>query len=103
MKGQDIVEMIQHWLACPPNGYFGQDYGAPTAILLLNPLSAPVADEFIRKMRNDIPVLNLLGPDELAIEAHTQGHDIRLISIRVRDTLVPVGEPTQTTREDWDG
>lgn len=51
-----VVDMLNHWLQTPPNGYFGSSYGCDLNSLLLNPLSTPVADSFVAKLKQDIPL-----------------------------------------------
>ena len=49
-----IMAMIEHWLESEINGYFGSDYGPDFNSILLAPLSAPVANNFIEKMKSII-------------------------------------------------
>jgi hypothetical protein len=52
------VEMLKHWLSSPAGGYLGQSYGNEVQALIHDPLRAGGADLQIRKMREDIPLLN---------------------------------------------
>lgn len=54
----DIHSMVTHWLNTPINGYLGSGYGADYKALLLEPMSGGMGDDFIRKMKNDIPILS---------------------------------------------
>lgn len=75
ITAEHIRQMITHWLDTPPNGYFAQSYGADAKAMLLKELSADVADEFLSKLRADIPIINTLDEDQLSISIETVGFD----------------------------
>lgn len=75
ITAEHIRQMIIHWLDTPPNGYFAQGYGADAKAMLLKELSADVADEFLSKLRADIPIINTLDEDQLSISIETVGFD----------------------------
>jgi hypothetical protein len=89
----DLVAMINHWMATPVNFYFGSSYGADLASLLLRPLSEPIADEFLAKLKQDIPVLSGLGDSQLSLVSESVGFDQKNIFIQVGTILIPL--PTQ--------
>ncbi|GAA5003313.1 hypothetical protein GCM10023206_06880 [Acinetobacter puyangensis] len=79
----DVIAMIEHWLFTPPNGYFGSSYGADLNGLLLRPLNSTVADEFIAKMKTDIPILAGLDSSQLALYSTAEGFEKRIIVLSV--------------------
>lgn len=78
-----IVAMVEHWLMTPPNAYYGSSYGADLNGLLLVPLTANVADEFIAKMKVDLPILSSLDSDELSLYTTTSGFEKRIIILSI--------------------
>lgn len=83
IQRNDLLAMVRHWLETPVNGYFGSGYGADLNALLLRPMSEPIADEFIDKMRRDIPVLNELSSDQLAILTEDDGFERKNLYLRI--------------------
>lgn len=59
---QDLADMVDDWLGCPPNGYLGQSYGSDVAAVLQTPMAASAADDLIEKCRQDIPLARAAGP-----------------------------------------
>ena len=90
----ELVDMIEHWLTIPANSLFATDYGHENHKLLLNYLSASVADEYLAKMKRDIPLLQRLPTNQLNIVSSTEGYSTRLISIQLAGVLIPIGAPT---------
>lgn len=78
-----IIAMVEHWLMTPPNAYYGSSYGADLNGLLLVPLTANVADEFIAKMKADLPILSSLDSDELSLYTTTSGFEKRIIVLSI--------------------
>lgn len=93
----DVVAMINHWLETPVNFYFGSSYGADLASLLFRPLSEDIADTFLRKLKQDIPVLSQLNDDQLSLLSETVGFDQKNIYIQVNTILIPVTAKTNTS------
>ena len=60
ITGSSVQGMITHWLHTPINGYLGSGYGQDTKSLLHRPQSVSDADEYLAKLRNDVPVLQAL-------------------------------------------
>ncbi|MDD5274374.1 MAG: hypothetical protein PHU14_16860 [Methylovulum sp.] len=56
----DVQDMIGHWLSTPIGSYLGSDYGNNADELIANPHSMGLADSFIKKLINDVPVLQTL-------------------------------------------
>ncbi|MCK9394231.1 MAG: hypothetical protein M0Q44_01405 [Methylobacter sp.] len=94
ITGQDIQGMITHWLGCPVEGYHGSDYGQDLKALLHNPQASGQADEFIAKLKADIPILqafpvgsiNLYGvqtsPDRLDLVLEVAGQTFTIPSAK---------------------
>ncbi|WP_394211161.1 hypothetical protein [Psychrobacter piscatorii] len=92
-----IKDMIDHWLATPPNGYFGQSYGADVRNMLLRELSTDNADNFLAQLRRDIPLLNQLNDSQLSINTTTVGYDQLYVYLRVGGIDIELGESTTET------
>ena len=60
INGNDVQQMVRHWLNTPVGGYLGSDYGQDVKALLQRPHADGAADSFLMKMRNDVSVLNAL-------------------------------------------
>lgn len=90
IKTQHIVNMINHWLATPPNGYFAQGYGCNVKEQLLQNLSAFTADAFIAKMKQDIPVLQQLNDDQLSIVTNTVDFERVQVFIQLGTVFIEV-------------
>lgn len=83
-----IFRMIAHWLATKPNTYYGSDYGAPLDDLLQKPLSSPIVDAFLAKMRKDIPVIAALPSGMINMWWDSDGLDKKFIYIEVAGQMV---------------
>lgn len=94
---QTIINMIEHWLSTPVNGYFGQGYGADIKSMLLQELSSAKADELLVKLRRDIPLLNQLGDNDLSIQTNAVGHDALQVFLMVGNMPIFIGETIDTT------
>lgn len=66
-RAADIRRMIEHWLATPPNGYIGVNYGRNPRQLLQKPLTEDTSDLLLDWMKQDIPVLKQISDSELYI------------------------------------
>jgi hypothetical protein len=60
INGSDIQSMIGHWLDTPVYGYLGSDYGQDVKALLQNPQAAGQADEFLAKLKADVPIVQIM-------------------------------------------
>lgn len=88
ITGADIQAMVRHWLETPVNGYLGSGYGQDIKSLLMNPQAAGVADSFLAKLREDIPILQQLPPDSLNLYAVGTYPDKQTIVIEVGGTVI---------------
>jgi len=87
-----IYAMLNHWFEAEINGYFGSPYGPDLNSLLLGPLDSPVANAFIAKMKNDIPVLNQLSADELSLYSVNEGFETKVIYLKVGDVAINLNQ-----------
>lgn len=83
-----ILAMIAHWLESEINGYIGSDYGPDFNSLFLAPLSAPVTNTFIQKMKSDIPILKQLSADQFQMWAQDEGFETKIIYLRIGQQIV---------------
>lgn len=85
-----LFRMIAHWLGTKPNTYLGSTYGAPLEDWLQKPLSSPIADAFLAKMKIDIPVLAALPVGTISLEATNNGIDRRNLYININGSAISV-------------
>lgn len=83
ITGQDIQDMVSHFLNTPVNGYLGSGYGQDLPSILQTPQSAGLGDEFVSKMREDVPILGLLPAGAVNVYAADQGYDKLNIVVEV--------------------
>jgi hypothetical protein len=89
---EDIAGMVRHWLETPPEGYLGSPYGADVKALLQRPQTDQVAiNDFIAKMRNDLPVLGYLPAGSVNAWIAPDGADRAVLYIDVAGTLIKAG------------
>lgn len=62
ISGTDIQDMVAHWLSTPIRSYLGSDYGQDSLSLLQLPQGGGSADQYIAKLKTDIPLLSTLPP-----------------------------------------
>jgi len=87
-----LFRMIAHWVGTKPNAYYGSTYGAPTDDLLQKPLSSPIADAYLAKMREDIPVIAELPPGTINMRASGDGLDRKTIFIEINGSYVSLSD-----------
>lgn len=84
ITGDDIQEMVRHWLETPVNAYLGSGYGSDTKSLLQRAQSNDgMADDYLRKLRKDVGVLDVLPEGTVALYGEPSGHDQLRITIEV--------------------
>lgn len=98
LTSQRIMEMVQHWLQVPINGYLGSGYGSNLPDLLQQPMSTPMADVFIEKMLNDIPILRSLPPGSVNVYISDRPgrKDAKDLLIEVLGDVITVNIPSGT-------
>jgi hypothetical protein len=86
ITGDDIQAMVRHWLETPVNGYLGSGYGADTKSLLQRAQSdEEQADRYLRKLKRDVSVLEVLPNSAVSLYGTPEGVD------RLRLTLDVAG------------
>lgn len=60
IPANDIMDMIRHWLETPIGSILGTDYGSNADDLISRPNGLGVADGFIKKLMQDVPILATL-------------------------------------------
>lgn len=91
ITASDLQDMIRHWILTPPNGYLGSSYGAPTKDMLQTPMKTGLADAFLGKLRDDVPLAGALPSPALNMYAVDQGPDKRTIYIEASGQMVELG------------
>jgi hypothetical protein len=81
ITGSDIQDMIsEHWLQTPVNGYLGSSYGTDTKALLQRPENDGSADAYLNKLREDVPVVQILPPGSTNLfAAHDYPDKLRIV------------------------
>lgn len=82
--------MCSHWLDTPVNGYLGSRYGSDKKSLLQTPQAAGLAESFIAKCRQDVPILTTASEGAIALYAEPAGIDELNIILRVLDQDIAV-------------
>lgn len=92
VTGDDLAEMVKHWLSTPPNGYLGSGYGCDPKSLLQLPNANGLADAFIDKMMEDIPLLQQLPRGSVNVYFEQINKDTKRLLIEVGDITIPYDE-----------
>lgn len=87
LNGQDVASMCEHWTETPMHGYLGSSYGQTFKSYLQQPQTAVAANSFIQKLRDDVPVLQILPDDAVNLYAVKKGID------GIATTLSVAGRP----------
>lgn len=87
VTGNDIQDMVGHWLKSPTNGYLGSDYGQDLPALLQRPQADGSADDFLEKLREDVPLINALPDGSTNIYGVKRSPDRLDLVIEVAGTL----------------
>ena len=97
-----IKAMVNHWLNTPPNGYFGQSYGADMRNMLLRELSSDNADALLKNLRRDIPLIDQLDDSQLSIDTITEGFDRLYVYLFIGNIAIHLGEAkTENSNQDY--
>lgn len=93
VTGNDIQEMVEHWVNTPMNAYFGLDYGQDLKSLLQIAMTdgGAGADEQLDKLKQDVPVLKVLPQGSSNIYAVNGGIDKLQLLIEVAGGVFQVG------------
>lgn len=92
LSGQDVAEMTSHWTETPIYGYLGSSYGQDVKSYLQQPQKAVVANSFIQKLRNDVPVLQVLPSDSVNLYLVPKGFDGAEVHLSVVGQTFNLGE-----------
>ena len=92
-RTQDIVRMLEHWLATPPNGYVGVTYARNLTRILLKPLDEDSADLIMSWVKADLPVLKNLSDNDFYISRGVQGIDRERYYFVIGAEAVPIELP----------
>lgn len=92
ITGKDVQKMVTHWLGTPVNGYLGSDYGQDAKRLLQRPQAdATLANAFLQKLKNDVPILKALPSGSVNLYGTTTAPD------RLDLTIEVAGQPIKVT------
>lgn len=86
----EIAAILDHWQRTSANAYRGSSYGEDHNKLLLQPMSADIADQYLSKLKADIPLLATLDSNTLAVYSEDLGHDKKRIYLSVAGVLLPL-------------
>lgn len=93
ITGDDIQEMVRHWLETPVNGYLGSGYGADTKSLLQRAQHDGQADMFARKLKRDVSVLEALPNSAVALYGTPDGVDRLRLTLDVAGRSYELSDP----------
>ncbi|SER36012.1 MULTISPECIES: hypothetical protein [Pseudomonas] len=86
----DVADMIRHWLSTPVDGYLGSGYGSNLKDLLQQPLNTALADAFLAKLTEDVPILAKFPPGQLNLWAENVGKETLRIVIDLGVTQLSI-------------
>ncbi|QFY43033.1 hypothetical protein F6R98_10735 [Candidatus Methylospira mobilis] len=92
ITGNDVQAMVGHWLKTPVGGYLGSSYGSNAKEMLQAPQASGVADNFLRKLRADVPVLSALPGDAVNLYARATPPDRTDLFIDISGRAIQVGD-----------
>ncbi|MDD5273280.1 MAG: hypothetical protein PHU14_11225 [Methylovulum sp.] len=75
ITSDDLNGMIEYWLATPQHSRLGSDFGNNASELIGDPNNAGIADDFVKKMLADLPILQLLPPGVVSVYAVPRDFD----------------------------
>ena len=93
ITAQKLLNAFNYWLATPVNSIFGSSFGCDKSALFLQPLSSPVADAFIAKLKVDLPIFAELNNEQMSIQVETKEFDVVMIYFRLGNILIELGNP----------
>lgn len=95
ITGSDVQGMVGHWLQTPTNGYLGSDYGQDAKSLLQRPQNDGSADDFLDKLRVDVPIINDLPSGSTNLYGVQTAPDRLDLLIEVAGTLLQIPNANQ--------
>ena len=88
----EIDDMVNHWLQTPAFSMLGTNYGNNLRDILQTPMLAGVANDIIRKMIIDIPILSTLPQNSINIYLVNTSFDTKSILIDIAGHEFIVGQ-----------
>lgn len=83
--------MVRHWLNTPAGSYLGSSYGSNLKDMLQRPILESGMDEVIAKLKEDIPILSVLGSGAVNVLAYEGARiDSLELVIEVAGRAIPV-------------
>jgi hypothetical protein len=92
ITANDVQQMVGHQLRTPLNGYLGSNYGNDTKALLQRPQADGSADDYLAKLRSDVPVLQALPAGSTNLYGIHRAPDKLDLFIEVAGTTFAVPE-----------
>lgn len=96
----DIWAMVDDWLSTPPNAYIGSDFGCDINSLFLKPLGSIVANDFIAKMKKDLPILQSLNAEQLSLYTQSEGFETTIIFLRIGGIAINLNDKKDRQQND---
>jgi hypothetical protein len=90
VTGNDVQLMVGHWLQTPTNGYLGSPYGQDINSLLQRPQADDAPDEYLDKLRVDVPIITALPEGSANLYAIRTAPDRLDLMIEVAGSLQPI-------------
>ena len=91
LSGREVVGMTNHWIETPMNGYLGSSYGQNIKSYLQQPQTDVVANNFIQKLRHDVPILEILPSNAVSLFAVPSGIDRSEVFLNVSGQNYNIG------------
>lgn len=83
--------MVRHWLNTPAGSYLGSSYGSNLKDMLQRPILESGMDEVVAKIKEDIPILSVLGAGAVNVLAYEGSRiDSLDLVIEVAGRVIPV-------------
>ncbi len=92
----NLIAMFDYWFNTPCNSIFGQGFGADRTELFLKPEDTPIADNFLNKLKRDLPIFADLSSEQLSVEVEKDGFDVVMIYVRLGNILIELGKPADS-------
>lgn len=94
VTADEVVDMVRHWLNTPPNRFYGSSYGISIKEMLQKPMSQSDADLIVQKMREDLPIIDLIPNSVNVFLENIQGRsDAKRLLIQVYESIIDAANP----------
>jgi len=90
IMADDISGMVEYWLATPKNSRLGTGFGNNASELIGNPNDGAIADEFVKKMLEDVPILQILPQGAVNIYAVPRDFDGIDLFVEISGQAFPI-------------